>query len=121
MLLIHQYLKKNVTMHQFFLQVSFWQLVKLNQITWNIQEKLIINRLQGIVVNLSWVPSFRRRFIDLVKALYLEAVEAGAIDGSRSVKRKIEADAASAPGSKFDDKDGEGSSKGAAAVGIDAV
>uniref|UniRef100_A0A0E0PWQ5 Steroid nuclear receptor ligand-binding n=2 Tax=Oryza TaxID=4527 RepID=A0A0E0PWQ5_ORYRU len=81
----------------------------------------IIRRLQGIVVNLSWVPSFRRRFIDLVKALYLEAVEAGAIDGSRSVKRKIEADAASAPGSKFDDKDGEGSSKGAAAVGIDAV
>jgi hypothetical protein len=81
----------------------------------------LINRLQGIVVNLSWVPSFRRRFINLVKALYLEAVEVGAIDGSRSVKRKIEADAAPAPGSKFDDKDGDGSSNDAAAVGIDAV
>uniref|UniRef100_A0A0E0LAQ7 Uncharacterized protein n=1 Tax=Oryza punctata TaxID=4537 RepID=A0A0E0LAQ7_ORYPU len=85
------------------------------------QLQAIIRRLQGIVVNLSWVPSFRRRFINLVKALYLEAVEAGAIDGSRSVKRKIEADAAPAPRSKFDVKDGEGSSNGAAAVGIDAV
>ncbi|KAF0904316.1 hypothetical protein E2562_033284, partial [Oryza meyeriana var. granulata] len=61
-----------------------------------------------------------RRFINLVKALYLEAVEAGAIDGSRTVKRKIEADAA-APVKKFDDKDVEGSSNGTAALGIDAV
>ncbi|XP_006656027.1 uncharacterized membrane protein At3g27390 [Oryza brachyantha] len=84
------------------------------------QLQAIIRRLQGIVVNMSWVPSFRRRFINLVKALYLEAVEAGAIDGSRSVKRRIE-EADAAPVSKFDGKAMEGSSNGAAALGIDAV
>lgn len=41
---------------------------------------------------MSRVPSFRRRFINLVKAMYLEAIEAGAIDGSRDMKCKIKAD-----------------------------
>lgn len=38
---------------------------------------------------MSRVPSFRRRFINLVKAMYLEAIEAGAIDGSRKVKADV--------------------------------
>ncbi|OEL36933.1 putative membrane protein [Dichanthelium oligosanthes] len=59
------------------------------------QLQAIIRRLQGIVTNMSRVPSFRRRFINLVKALYLEAIEEGAIDGSRDVKRRVEADVAS--------------------------
>ncbi|CAL5065714.1 unnamed protein product [Urochloa decumbens] len=59
------------------------------------QLQAIIRRLQGIVANMSRVPSFRRRFINLVRALYLEAIEAGAIDGSRDVKRRVKADVAS--------------------------
>ncbi|KAL6596667.1 hypothetical protein ACP70R_047310 [Stipagrostis hirtigluma subsp. patula] len=58
------------------------------------QLQAIIRRLQGIVANMSRVPSFRRRFTNLVKALYLEAIEAGAIDGSRDVRRKVKADVA---------------------------
>nr|CAB3470361.1 unnamed protein product [Digitaria exilis] len=62
------------------------------------QLQAIIRRLQGIVANMSLVPSFRRRFSNLVKALYLEAIEAGAIDGSREVKRRVKADIASGSG-----------------------
>lgn len=53
------------------------------------QLQSIIRRLQGIVAYMSRVPSFRRRFINLVKAMYLEAIEAGAIDGSRKVKADV--------------------------------
>ncbi|GJN29682.1 hypothetical protein PR202_gb17932 [Eleusine coracana subsp. coracana] len=56
------------------------------------QLQAMIRRLQGIAANMSRIPSFRRRFINLVKALYLEAIEAGAIDGSRDVKSKVKAD-----------------------------
>uniref|UniRef100_A0A0A8Z2K9 Uncharacterized protein n=1 Tax=Arundo donax TaxID=35708 RepID=A0A0A8Z2K9_ARUDO len=66
------------------------------------QLQAIIRRLQGIVANMSRVPSFRRRFINLVKALYLEAIEEGAIDGLRDVERKVKADVAS---TKIGDKD----------------
>nr|CAB3467868.1 unnamed protein product [Digitaria exilis] len=62
------------------------------------QLQAIIRRLQGIVTNMSLVPSFRRRFSNLVKALYLEAIEAGAIDGSREVKRRVKDDIASGSG-----------------------
>ena len=41
---------------------------------------------------MSRVPSFRRRFINLVKAIYLEAIEAGAIDGSCDIKREVKVD-----------------------------
>ncbi|KAM7492443.1 hypothetical protein LguiA_035364 [Lonicera macranthoides] len=37
----------------------------------------IIRRLQGIVGSLSRIPTFRRRFKNLVKILYLEAIETG--------------------------------------------
>ncbi|TVU11553.1 hypothetical protein EJB05_45146 [Eragrostis curvula] len=59
------------------------------------QLQAIIRRLQGIAGNMSRIPSFRRRFMNLVKTLYLEAIEAGAIDGSRDVKRRVKADVAS--------------------------
>ncbi|XP_027341898.1 uncharacterized membrane protein At3g27390 [Abrus precatorius] len=42
------------------------------------QLQAIIRRLQGIVVSMSRIPTFRRRFKNLVKALYLEALQAGA-------------------------------------------
>ncbi|KAJ1259077.1 hypothetical protein BS78_10G125700 [Paspalum vaginatum] len=65
------------------------------------QLQAIIRRLQGIALNMSRVPSFRRRFISLVKAMYLEAIEVGAIDGSRDVKCKVKADVdAKKPGDK---------------------
>lgn len=35
------------------------------------------HRLQGIVGSLSRVPTFRRRFKNLVKVLYLEAIQTG--------------------------------------------
>lgn len=40
-------------------------------------------RLQGIVTNMSRIPSFRRRFKSLVKSLYLEAIETGALTEAR--------------------------------------
>jgi hypothetical protein len=54
-----------------------------------------INRVQGIVANMSRIPGFRRRFLSLARALYLEAIDAGTIDGSRNVERKVKADMAS--------------------------
>ncbi|GMG98766.1 hypothetical protein Nepgr_000606 [Nepenthes gracilis] len=43
------------------------------------QLQAIIRRLQGIVASMSMMPTFRRRFQNLVKALYLEAVRTGAL------------------------------------------
>ncbi|CAN6171858.1 unnamed protein product [Urochloa humidicola] len=74
------------------------------------QLQAIIRRLQGIVANMSRVPSFRRRFINLVKTLYLEAIEAGAIHGSRDVKRRVKADVASRKIGEEGTADIEGSS-----------
>ncbi|KAI9107150.1 hypothetical protein K1719_021759 [Acacia pycnantha] len=42
------------------------------------QLQAIIRRLQGIVVSLSRIPTFRRRFRNLVKHLYVEALHASA-------------------------------------------
>ncbi|KAK9284741.1 hypothetical protein L1049_023918 [Liquidambar formosana] len=42
------------------------------------QLQAIIRRLQGIVASMSRMPTFRRRFRNLVKVLYIEAVQAGA-------------------------------------------
>ncbi|XP_073010956.1 uncharacterized membrane protein At3g27390 isoform X2 [Typha latifolia] len=56
------------------------------------QLQAIIRRLQGIVANMSRIPSFRRRFTNLVKALYLDAVETGIItsrDGSSKSRVNI--------------------------------
>ncbi|KAK8717832.1 hypothetical protein V6N13_045086 [Hibiscus sabdariffa] len=40
------------------------------------QLQAIIRRLQGIVASMSRIPTFRRRFRNLVKLLYIEAVQA---------------------------------------------
>ncbi|KAF7827013.1 putative membrane protein [Senna tora] len=42
------------------------------------QLQAIIRRLQGIVVSMSRIPTFRRRFRNLVKVLYIEALQASA-------------------------------------------
>ncbi|XP_042413117.1 uncharacterized membrane protein At3g27390-like isoform X2 [Zingiber officinale] len=42
------------------------------------QLQAILRRLQGIVANMSRIPSFRRRFNSLIKSLYLEAIKTGA-------------------------------------------
>ncbi|URE34454.1 hypothetical protein MUK42_16520 [Musa troglodytarum] len=47
------------------------------------QLQAIFRRLQGIVGNMSRIPSFRRRFNSLVKSLYLEAIESGALTEAR--------------------------------------
>lgn len=41
------------------------------------QLQAVFRRLQGIVGSLSRVPTFRRRFKNLVKVLYLEAIQTG--------------------------------------------
>nr|GEZ76579.1 uncharacterized membrane protein At3g27390 [Tanacetum cinerariifolium] len=43
------------------------------------QLQAIIRRLQGIVGSMSRMPTFRRKFKNLVKVLYLEALQAGII------------------------------------------
>ncbi|KAK4846411.1 hypothetical protein QYF36_016919 [Acer negundo] len=43
------------------------------------QLQAIIRRLQGIVASMSRVPTFRRRFRNLVKMLYIEALQTGAL------------------------------------------
>ncbi|XP_010557726.1 PREDICTED: uncharacterized membrane protein At3g27390 isoform X2 [Tarenaya hassleriana] len=42
------------------------------------QLQAIVRRLQGMVGTISRVPTFRRRFMNLAKVLYIEAVQAGA-------------------------------------------
>ncbi|KAK7393782.1 hypothetical protein VNO78_22346 [Psophocarpus tetragonolobus] len=42
------------------------------------QLQAIIRRLQGIVASMSRIPTFRRRFRNLIKILYIEALQAGA-------------------------------------------
>ncbi|CAN7015902.1 unnamed protein product [Brassica oleracea var. botrytis] len=42
------------------------------------QLQAIIRRLQGMVASMSRIPTFRRRFMNLVKVLYIEALEVGA-------------------------------------------
>ncbi|KAE9605153.1 putative nuclear hormone receptor, ligand-binding domain-containing protein [Lupinus albus] len=42
------------------------------------QLQAIIRRLQGIVASMSRIPTFRRRFKNLVKVLYMEALQASA-------------------------------------------
>ncbi|GLT72044.1 hypothetical protein SLA2020_440150 [Shorea laevis] len=42
------------------------------------QLQSIIRRLQGIVASMSRIPTFRRRFRNLVKVLYIEGIHAGA-------------------------------------------
>lgn len=42
------------------------------------QLQAIIRRLQGIVASMSRMPTFRRRFRNLIKVLYIEALQAGA-------------------------------------------
>ncbi|PHU11947.1 hypothetical protein BC332_18877 [Capsicum chinense] len=51
------------------------------------QLQAVIRRLQGIVGSLSRAPTFRRRFKNLVKVLYLEAIQIGLVadtDGGSS-------------------------------------
>lgn len=55
------------------------------------QLQAIFRRLQGIVASMSRMPTFRRRFTNLVKVLYLEAIETGTIsqeEGSSKSKGK---------------------------------
>ncbi|CAK7349161.1 unnamed protein product [Dovyalis caffra] len=42
------------------------------------QLQAIIRRLQGIVASMSRIPTFRRHFRNLLKILYIEAIQAGA-------------------------------------------
>ena len=84
------------------------------------QLQAIIRRLQGIVANMSRIPSFRRRFMSLARALYLEAIDAGTIDGSRKVERKVKADIASEKLQSGDVGDTKGSSNGTS-VDVDMV
>lgn len=42
-----------------------------------------MGRLQGMVASMSRIPTFRRRFMNLVKVLYIEALEMGA-SGNRA-------------------------------------
>lgn len=69
---------------------------------------------------MSRIPSFRRRFMSLARALYLEAIDAGTIDGSRKVERKVKADIASEKLQSRDVGDTKGSSNGAS-VDVDLV
>ncbi|CAN4110125.1 unnamed protein product [Withania somnifera] len=46
------------------------------------QLQAVIRRLQGIVGSLSRIPTFRRRFKNLVKVLYLEAIQIGLVAGT---------------------------------------
>lgn len=50
------------------------------------QLQAIIRRVQGIVASLSRLPTFRRRFKNLVKVLYIEATGTGAIVTGGSLK-----------------------------------
>lgn len=63
----------------------------------------LYNRLQGIVASMSRIPTFRRRFQNLVKLLYIEAMQTGLLvdhavglsnsgRGSRSYQRGIRKD-----------------------------
>ncbi|KAG7547951.1 hypothetical protein ISN44_As12g031550 [Arabidopsis suecica] len=47
------------------------------------QLQAIIRRLQGMVASMSRIPTFRRRFMNLVKVLYIEALEMG-VSGNRA-------------------------------------
>ncbi|KAL1189441.1 putative membrane protein [Cardamine amara subsp. amara] len=47
------------------------------------QLQAIIRRLQGMVASMARIPTFRRRFMNLVKVLYIEALEIGA-SGNRA-------------------------------------
>ena len=40
---------------------------------------MLFCRLQGIVGSMARMPTFRRRFQDLVKALYMESAKTGAL------------------------------------------
>lgn len=42
-----------------------------------------MGRLQGMVASMSRIPTFRRRFMNLVKVLYIEALQTGA-SGNRA-------------------------------------
>ncbi|KAL0320034.1 UNVERIFIED_CONTAM: putative membrane protein [Sesamum radiatum] len=44
------------------------------------QLQAVIRRLQGIVGSMSRLPTFRRRFKNLVKVLYVEAIQTGLVD-----------------------------------------
>ncbi|KAF3331377.1 hypothetical protein FCM35_KLT02783 [Carex littledalei] len=50
------------------------------------QLQAIIRRLKGIVANMTRLPSFRRRFVNLVKALYHDTVSDGGIKETMSLE-----------------------------------
>nr|DAD23724.1 TPA_asm: hypothetical protein HUJ06_025187 [Nelumbo nucifera] len=52
------------------------------------QLQAIFRRLQGIVASLSRMPTFRRRFRNLVRVLYIEALGTGALQGQDGGKLK---------------------------------
>lgn len=57
------------------------------------QLQALIRRLQGIVVSMSRIPTFRRRFRNLVKVLYIEALQArasGSHTGANLITKYIE-------------------------------
>ncbi|KAK6918706.1 hypothetical protein RJ641_017128 [Dillenia turbinata] len=50
------------------------------------QLQAIIRRLKGIVASMSRMPTYRRRFRNLVKVLYLEAIQASTIGESSNIR-----------------------------------
>ena len=61
---------------------------------------------------MSRIPGFRRRFLNLARALYLEAIDAGTIDGSRKIERIVKADIVSEKLQQRDEVETKGPSNG---------
>ncbi|KAM1274338.1 hypothetical protein ACFX1Q_025172 [Malus domestica] len=75
------------------------------------QLQAIFRRLQGLVASMSRIPTFRRRFKNLVKVLYIEAVQAAASDSHIGGILNPGKGASSVIGSK-DRRDGETMDRG---------
>ncbi|CAK9167173.1 unnamed protein product [Ilex paraguariensis] len=73
------------------------------------QLQAIIRRLQGIVCFMSWMPTFRRRFRNLVKVLYIEAIQTAVFANQVGGSLKIRPGGKSFLGSGDGDGTGEGS------------
>ncbi|XP_077216994.1 putative membrane protein At3g27390 isoform X2 [Tasmannia lanceolata] len=69
------------------------------------QLQAIFRRLQGIVTSMSLIPTFRRRFRNLVKVLYVEAIATGALSSDQeSNKSKGDTSRSNNHGDKQDEE-----------------
>ncbi|KAG8489509.1 hypothetical protein CXB51_017554 [Gossypium anomalum] len=87
------------------------------------QLQAIIRRLQGIVASMSRIPTFRRRFRNLVKLLYIEAIQADAsvhhIGGI--LKARLSGQRSSGKGSKKDGYENDDAKGNKANENLDVV